>query len=181
MANRLILMDGELVDLQLSSLHTRYGRFPVRTSSSKNFYRAEQQQAILFPTAANYDDNFAKPKRSRKEKPVKCFSDKSARFYYNFMSLNQTGPAVIARNNKDRTFVAIKRAKKSGIEHVLRIPDSVSDHVVNIKDMFVDNKEIVIIYKQMDISLRHIIAVTDGPLQAFEIAAVCKKVRLPFS
>ncbi len=177
----MILIDKELVDLQLFSSHTRYNRFPVRTSLSKNFYRAEQQQAILFSIATNYNDNFAKSKRSRKEKSVKCFSDKSARFYYNFIFLDQTESVVIARNNKDRIFVAIKRVKKSRIEHVLRIPDSVSNYVVNIKDMFVDNKEIVIIYKQINILLRHIITVTDNLLQAFEIAAVYKKVRLLFS
>jgi len=94
------------------------------------------------------------------------------------MSLDQAGSAVIARNNKDRIFVAIKRAKKSGVEYMLRISDFVSDYVVNIKDMFVDKKEMMIIYEQINVLLRHIMAVTGGPLQAFEIAAVCKKIRL---
>lgn len=177
MAQRLTLMDGELIDLQPASLRTRPGRFPVRTNSPKESQRAEQQYATPLFTAANHDANSTKPKRSRKERPVKCFSDESAKSYYNFMPLDQAGPAVIARDNKDRTFVAIKRAKKSGVEPVLRIPDFVSDHVVNIKDMFVDKEEVVIIYEQMDVSLRHIMAVAGGPLQAFEIAAVCKEVR----
>jgi len=172
-------MDGELVDLQPTSSYTRQGRFPVRISSSKEPQRAEQQYATPLPIAANHDDNIAKPKKPRKERPVKCVSDESAKSYYNFMPLDQAGPAVIARDNKDRTFVAIKRAKKSGVEHMLRIPDFVSDHVVNIKDMFVDKEEMVIIYEQMNVSLRHIMVVAGGPLQAFEIAAVCKEVRLP--
>lgn len=139
---------------------------------------AEQQYATPVADAAIHNDNSAKPKSPRKGKPMKCFSDESAESYYNFMPLDQAGPAVIACDNKDRTFVAIKRAKKSGVEHELRIPDSVSDHVVNIKDMFVDKEEVVIIYERMDVSLRHIMAVAGGPLQAFEIAAICKEVSL---
>lgn len=196
MANRLTLMDGDLVEYQPTSVRTRLGRFPVRTSLSKKLPKAEQQHATPVPTSASHIDESAKPKYAtpvhisadderarpelpRKEKFLKCLTDQSDGSYYDFMPLDQAGPAVIACDNKDRSFVAIKRAKKSSIDDVFRIPDFVSDHVVNIKDMFLDKEEVVIVYEQMDVSLRHIMAVAGGPLQAFEIAAVCKEVSLP--
>lgn len=150
----------------------------MRISSSKKPQRAKQQYVTPLSIATNHDDNIAKSKKFRKERFVKCVSDESAKFYYNFMPLNQIKFVVIARDNKDRIFVAIKRAKKSDVEHMLRISNFVSDHVINIKDMFVDKKEIIIIYEQMNVSLRHIMIVASDPLQAFEIAAVCKEVRL---
>ena len=94
------------------------------------------------------------------------------------MPLDQAGPAVIARDNKeDRPFVAIKRVKKADHGLVYRIPDFTSDHLVNIKDMFLEGEdEVVIVYEQMDVSLKHIMAVTRGPLHSFEIAAICEEV-----
>ena len=97
--------------------------------------------------------------------------------YQAFMPLDQAGPATIARDNlKDGTFVAIKRVKRADRNPVYRTPDFTSEHV-NILDMFLEGDEdIIIVYEQMDVSLRHIVAVVGGPLQAFEIAAVCKEV-----
>ncbi len=104
--------------------------------------------------------------------------NKSRTSYHTFMPLDQAGPAVIARDNmKDRAFVAIKRVKRADRNPVYRLTDFTSDHLVNIKDMFLEgDDEIVIVYEQMDVSLRHIVAVIGGPLQAFEIAAICKEV-----
>ena len=94
------------------------------------------------------------------------------------MLLDQAGPAVIARDNKeDGPFVAIKRVKKADYNLIYRIPDFISNYLINIKDMFLEgNDEVMIVYEQMDISLKHIMAVTGGPLHSFEIAAICKEV-----
>lgn len=102
---------------------------------------------------------------------------KTQRSYHEFMALDQAGPAVIARENvEDGSFVAIKRVKRVDPKPAYHIPDSKSDHLVNIKEIFLEDNDIVIVYEQMDVSLRHIMAVNGGPLQAFEIAAICKKV-----
>ena len=37
---------------------------------------------------------------------------------------------------------------------------------------------VVSIYEQMDVSLRHIIGITQGPSKAFQIAAIGKEVRI---
>lgn len=94
------------------------------------------------------------------------------------MPLDQAGRAVIARDNmEDRAFVAIKRAKRADHDLVYRVPDLTSDHLVNIKDVFLEgDDDIVIVYEQTDVSLKHIMAVTGGPLHGFEIAAICKEV-----
>lgn len=81
------------------------------------------------------------------------------------MALDQAGPAVIARDNKKGgAFVAIKRTKRTDSQPVYRVPEFKSDHLVHLKDMFLEGEEIVIVYEQMDVSLRHIMAVTGGPL-----------------
>lgn len=189
-------MDGDLVEYQPTTVRTRLGRFPVRTNLPKKLPKAEHQHTTPVLTSASQSDESAKPRYApsahtsadhertrpippRKEQLSRRLPNQSDGSYYDFMPLDQAGPAVIACDNKDRSFVAIKRAKKSNIDDVFRIPDFVSDHVVNIKDMFLDKKEVVIVYEQMDVSLRHIMAVAGGPLQAFEIAAVCKEVSLP--
>jgi len=93
------------------------------------------------------------------------------------MTLNQAEPAVIARKNmKDEVFVAIKRMKRVDLKPVYHIPDLRSDQLVNIKEMFLKGDQIVIVYEQMNVSLRHIMAVNEGSLQGFEIAAICKEI-----
>ena len=64
------------------------------------------------------------------------------------MPLNQAGLAVIARDNyKYNRFIAIKRIKKLDLKPVYRISDFTSNHIVNIKDIFLNDDEVVIIYK----------------------------------
>lgn len=63
------------------------------------------------------------------------------------MFLNQIELVVIVCDNKDRSFVTIKRARKSNIDDVFRILNFVNDHVINIKDMFLNKKKIIIIYE----------------------------------
>jgi len=93
------------------------------------------------------------------------------------MALNQAGPAVIAHKNmKDEVFVAIKHMKRVDLKPVYHIPDSRSDQLVNIKEMFLKGNQIVIVYEQMNVSLRHIMTVNEDSLQSFEIAVICKEV-----
>ena len=98
--------------------------------------------------------------------------------YHASMPLDQAGPAVIAHDNmEDRTFMAVKRVKRAIRDPACRVADFTSDHLVNIKDIFwEDDDDIVIVYEQRDVSLKHIMAVTGSPLQGFEIAAICRQV-----
>lgn len=75
--------------------------------------------------------------------------NKSRISYYIFIPLDQAGSAVIARdNNKDRPFIAIKRVKRADRDPIYRISDFTSDYLINIKDMFLEgDEEIIIIYE----------------------------------
>ncbi len=46
--------------------------------------------------------------------------------------------------------------------------------------MYQDNDDVVIIYEQMNVFLRHIIELLQDSLKVFQIAAICKKIRVNF-
>ncbi len=46
--------------------------------------------------------------------------------------------------------------------------------------MYQDNDDVVIIYEQMNVFLRHIIELLRDSLKVFQIAAICKKIRVNF-
>lgn len=90
------------------------------------------------------------------------------------MTIEQAGPAIIGFHDNDhRKQVAIKKATKpKGSVH--QVPPSNSDQIVDIKDMYAENRDIVFVYEQMDVSLRHMTGILQyQPLKAFEIAAIC--------
>lgn len=72
--------------------------------------------------------------------------------------------------------MAIKRLRKpEGSVH--QVPPSTCDQIVNIHDMYFENGDVVIVYEQMDVSLRHTIGILQHcPLKAFQIAAICREV-----
>lgn len=97
--------------------------------------------------------------------------------YHEFMVLGQAGSANMGCDNtRDHNFVAIKRLKGIDKSSTHRMRPFKSDHVVNIRDMYFDNDDLVIIYEQMDKSLRGITDILQGPFQPFQIAAICKEV-----
>ena len=97
--------------------------------------------------------------------------------YYEWMILDQAGPAIIGCDNtRAGNMVAIKRVKRPEQYSGRYMQPFVSDHVVNVKDMYCEDNEITIIYEQMDVSLRQITGTLGGQLKAFEIAAICKEV-----
>jgi len=69
--------------------------------------------------------------------------------YYIFIPLDQAGPAVIARDNiKNRVFITIKYIKRADRNLIYRLPDFTSDYFINIKDIFLEgDDEIIIIYE----------------------------------
>ncbi len=55
-----------------------------------------------------------------------------------------------------------------------QVPPSTCNQIVNIKDMYIKNGGVVFVYKQMDVSLQHLMGILqDQPLKAFQIAAIC--------
>ena len=181
MNNRLTLMDGE-VPLLLPSKVARERKgvpktIPQQTSS---YQKQEHQPKQHLSESKSALTSRNKPEAAPVRNPsfTQLVPNKSRTSYQAFMPLDQAGPATIARDNlKDGTFVAIKRVKRADRSPVYRTPDFTSEHLVNILDMFLEgDEEIAIVYEQMDVSLRHIVAVAGGPLQVFEIAAICKEV-----
>jgi hypothetical protein len=88
--------------------------------------------------------------------------------YHEFMILDQAGSAVIACDNtRERKLAAIKRFKGIDQSSTRKIPPFRSDYGVNIKETYFDNDDIVIVYEQMDISLRNVTSILQGPFKPF--------------
>ena len=104
--------------------------------------------------------------------------NKSRTLYHEFMSLDQVRSAVITYDNIDnRVFVTVKCIKRANLESLYYISDFKSDHLVNIKNMFLkEDYKIMIVYKQINMSLKHVIIMTEGLLQVFKIEMIWKKI-----
>ncbi len=144
--------------------------------------RALEDQFSFFssdPVSHSKDrGKIAKLRKEKIERPIGTFSQVS---YNELMTLDQAGPAIIGSNNSEEcNLVAIKRVKRVNNSLVHRIPSFNSDQLVEIRDMYQDNDDVVIIYEKMNVSLRHITGLLRGPLKAFQIAAICKEVRFSF-
>jgi len=97
------------------------------------------------------------------------------------MTRDQARSIIIDSDNSEKcNFVAIKRVKKVDNSLVHRISSFNSDQLVEIRDMYQDNDDVVIIYEQMNVSLRHIIDLLQDSLKVFQIAAICKKIKVSF-
>ncbi|KAL9631870.1 MAG: hypothetical protein Q9164_005656 [Protoblastenia rupestris] len=123
----------------------------------------------------NQDGNDVTVSRMPKdEKLARTFPNRS---YHHLMTIEQAGPAVIGVDDADhRKRVAIKRVRKPG-GSVHQVPPSTCDQIVNIHDMYAENGDVVFVYEQMDVSLRHMTGILqDRPLKAFQIAAICREV-----
>ena len=127
-----------------------------------------------FPKHNHDVNNVTVPRVPRDEKLARAIPNRS---YHHLMIIEQAGPAVIGVDDTDRRKrVAIKRVRKpEGSVH--QVPLSTCDQIVNIKDMYVENGDVVFVYEQMDVSLRHMTGILpDQPLKAFQIAAICREV-----
>ncbi|KAL9126744.1 MAG: hypothetical protein Q9217_004251 [Psora testacea] len=97
--------------------------------------------------------------------------------YDEFMALDLAGTAMVgSENNEDPDLVAIKRVKKTSESRINRIAPFTSDHLVQIKDVYEDGNDVVIVSETMDVTLRQLTGILQGPLKAFQIAAICKEV-----
>ena len=100
------------------------------------------------------------------------------RRYHEIMTLNQAGPTIIGYDDTDRrSLVAIKRRKAPNRPPIHQVQVK-SNYLVGLRDMYVEENDVVFIYEQIDVSLRYITGILQGPLKAFQIAANCKEVRV---
>lgn len=113
-------------------------------------------------------------KRIKDEKLAKVFPNWS---YHHLMTIEQAEPAVIRVNNTDcQKRVIIKQVRKSE-SFIHQVPVFTCDQIVNIEDMYIENDDVVFIYKQMDVSLQHKTGILqDQLLKAFQIVAICWEV-----
>ena len=103
---------------------------------------------------------------------------KSRTSYHEFISLDQAKSVVIIQDNiNNRVFIAVKHMKRANLKSLYHVLDFKSNYLVNIRDMFLkDDHKIVIVYKQMNISLKHVITVIEDLLQVFKIMIICREI-----
>jgi hypothetical protein len=130
----------------------------------------------MHDSTLQHGDEEAASKKQRNERRI---STSNRLTYHEFMNLDQAGPAVMGCDNTgERNLVAIKRLKGVKKASKPRIQPFTSNQVVEVKDMFFDDDDdLVIIYEQMEISLRAITGLQPGLFQDFQIAAICKEVK----
>ena len=126
----------------------------------------------LTDKAASDDTNQASGfKRKRREHHIHIPSRTT---YHEFMDLDQAGSAKMAYDKAN--IVAIKRLGGIDASSTQLGRPFVSDTVVSIIDMYHDGDHLKVIYESMDISLRKVTSILNGPLKHFQIAAICKEV-----
>lgn len=81
-------------------------------------------------------------------------------------------------NTREPNLVAISRVKKGDKSSAYRKPPFSSDHLVQIRDMYDDGDDVIIVYEIMDVTLRQLTGILQGSLTAFQIAAICGEVRV---
>lgn len=111
---------------------------------------------------------------SKNKKLVRTFLN---RFYYYLITIEQTESAIIEIDNIDcRKRVTIKQVRKSD-SSVYQVSSFTCNQIVNIKDMYVENNNIVFVYKQVNVSLRHITDILQNrSLKVFQIATICREI-----
>ena len=127
-----------------------------------------------FPNSNQGGNDVTVPRQSKDEKLARTFPNRS---YHHLMTIEQAGSAVIGVDDTDRRKrVAIKRIRKPE-GSVYQVPPSNCDQIVNIQDMYIEDGDVVLVYEQMDVSLRHMTGILPGQrLKAFQIAAICREV-----
>jgi hypothetical protein len=77
--------------------------------------------------------------------------------YHEFIDLNQARPTIIGFDNiREINLVAIKRLERIDKPLTHRIRSFISNSMVNIRDIYFDNDDLVIIYEVIYILLRQI-------------------------
>jgi hypothetical protein len=164
-----------ITEEQARRIHLKNG-WPQSSGSTVPEKRSSREKPGSHLSDSGYKegDEITGSKRTRIEQRIRRSSRVT---YHEFMELEQAGSAVMGCDNSKRcNLVAIKRLK--GVDknsaYLMRLPKN--DHVVNIKDMYFDKDDLVIIYESMDISLRAVTSILQGPFKPFQIAAICKEV-----
>ena len=154
---------------------------PPDTQALKKLASVDQSKLSLPVTTSYQEDRTSNSQLKNKsiEQPVRINLQGQ---YDEFMALDQAGLAMIGSdNNKEPSLVAIKRIKKVDKSPVNRIIPFTSDHLVQIRNMYEEGDDVVVVYETMDVTLRQLTGILQGPLKAFQIAAICKEVSQPRS
>ena len=97
--------------------------------------------------------------------------------YHKFMNLNQTESVIMKYDNiRNCNLVIIKRLKDMNKSLTCKIWLFTSNHVINIRDVYFDNDDIIIFYEEMNITLQNFISILQNFFTSFQIAAICKKI-----
>lgn len=124
------------------------------TISEKRFLR-EKSNSHLFDSSYKKDDKITRFKRMRIKRRIK----RSLRvIYHEFMNLDQIKSTIMNYDNvKQCNLIIIKRLKKIDKNLMCEMRLFTNDYVINIKDMYFNNDDLIIVYKLMNIFLRAII------------------------
>lgn len=160
---------------QVRRIHLK-SRWPQSSGSTVPEKRSSREKPSSHLSDSGYKEGneITGSKRTRIERRI----ERSPRVtYHEFMDLDQAGSAVMGCDNtRQCNLVAIKRLRGVDKNSAYGMQPFTNDHVVSIEDMYFDNDDLVIIYEPMDISLRAVTSIVQGPFKPFQIAAICKEV-----
>lgn len=99
---------------------------------------------LRFPKPNHEGNNIIILRVLKDEKLTRTFPNRS---YYHLITIKQAGPAVIGVDDTDsRKRVAIKRVRKPE-GSIYRVPPSTYNQIINIKDIYIKNNNVIFVYK----------------------------------
>ena len=106
----------------------------------------------------------------------RILSRQSPNSYRSFISLDQSGSAIIAQNSSNN-LIAIKHYTIDSTIKIdsIRIP-SRNDFLVALLNIYIIGNEVYLVYECMNITLSHILSIPKGQLVTHEIAAICREI-----
>ena len=98
------------------------------------------------------------------------------------MALDQSGAANMGCDNTRKcNLVTIKTLREIDKNSIRGIRPFTGDHVISIRNVYFDNNDLIIIYEQIDVSLRDVASILQSPFEPFQIAAICKEIGISFN
>ena len=151
----------------------------LQDDAGKTLPKAQQKRPLpISDNKLSFDPRQQNPSKKYKH-AEKLPSNQPAITYSEFLRLDQAGPAIIAsENSKSCSLVAVKSVniQKSQPVPVQTVRD---DNVVNLLNAYRKGEdELIMVYELMSVSLRLVNSVARGKWNVYEIAAVCKEVKI---
>ena len=109
------------------------------------------------------------------KKIKKGLREKPQQNYYEFISLDQAGPATIAYDDSYKLY-AVKKVRVQSVDGIrIQLFKDVAT-VVGLYDAYSMGDEIQVVYEYIDTSLKSVLATPRGLLVTAEIAIICREV-----